>query len=299
MTLVQTEALRSLPPYVFAELDRLKSAARARGASLIDLGIGSPDIPMGAGIADALAAAARAPDAFGYPPFRGTPRYFDAITRFMRSRFGVAIDAPTQALALSGAKEGIAQIITALCGPGDVALVPEIFYPVYARAAWMAGVEVRWVKMRAEDGFVLDLDAIPPEDARRAKLLIVNYPNNPTGARVEKKFYDRAVAFARANDLLLISDLAYSELTFGGTSSARCASAYAAACCTVVGVPYPMLVRYAASASMAATLPTAKPTRRPAMLNVLEQEWNSSVTSRSRSLSSALGAGLSPKVSSL
>jgi LL-diaminopimelate aminotransferase len=202
---------------VFAELDRLKSAARARGTNLVDLGIGSPDMPMGAGIADALDAAARAPDAFGYPPFRGTPRYFDAIARFMHARFGVAIDAPTQALALSGAKEGIAQIISALCGPGDVALIPEIYYPVYARAAWLAGADVRWVKMRAEDGFVLDLDAIPPEDARRAKLLIVNYPNNPTGARVEQEFYDRAVAFARANDLLLVSDLAYSELTFGGT----------------------------------------------------------------------------------
>jgi LL-diaminopimelate aminotransferase len=217
VTLVQTDSLRSLPPYVFAELDRLKSAARARGATLIDLGIGSPDIPMGAGIVDALAAAARAPDAYGYPSFRGTPRYFDAIARFMRSRFGVAVDAPTQALALSGAKEGIAQIIAALCGPGDVALIPEIYYPVYARAAWMAGADVHWVKMRPEQGFVLDLDAIPPQEARRAKLLIVNYPNNPTGARVEQEFYDRAVAFARANDLLLISDLAYSEITFGGT----------------------------------------------------------------------------------
>jgi LL-diaminopimelate aminotransferase len=202
---------------VFAELDRLKSAARARGARLIDLGIGSPDIPMGAGVADALAAAARAPDAYGYPSFRGTPRYFDAISRFMRSRFDVAIDAPTQALALSGAKEGIAQITAALCGPGDVALIPEIYYPVYARAAWMAGADVHWVRMCPGRGFVLDLDTIPPEVARRAKLLIVNYPNNPTGARVEQEFYDRAVAFARANDLLLISDLAYSEITFGGT----------------------------------------------------------------------------------
>lgn len=217
--LIQTNTLESLPPYVFSELDRLKSAARARGMTLVDLGIGSPDIPMGNGVADALSLAARASDAYGYPSFRGLPRYFDAIARFMDSRFGVKIEVPDEVLALSGAKEGIAQMIFSLCGPGDIALIPEIFYPVYARAAWLVGAKVHWVKMRAETGFVLDLDAIPADIARRAKLIIVNYPNNPTGARVEGAFYERAVAFARANDLLLISDLAYSELTFGGSAA--------------------------------------------------------------------------------
>jgi LL-diaminopimelate aminotransferase len=217
VTLLQTASLRSLPTYVFAELDHLKAAARARGTTLVDLGIGSPDLPVAPGVIDALAAAAGTPGMQGYPPFRGSPRLFDAIGGFMRERFGVTIDAPHEALALSGAKEGIAGIITALCGPGDVALVPEIYYPVYARATWLAGAEVRWIPMRAASGFVLDLDAIPASDARRAKLMIVNYPNNPTGARVEREFYDRAVAFARTHDLLLVSDLAYSELTFGGT----------------------------------------------------------------------------------
>ncbi|MDB4887666.1 MAG: aminotransferase, class [Gemmatimonadetes bacterium] len=215
--LVHTPALNRLPPYVFAELDRLKAAARMRGATLVDLGIGSPDIPTDPGIVEALSAAAHDPLTHGYPPFRGAPVFFDAIGRFMQSRFGVAIDPPSEAIALSGAKEGIAQIIAALCGPGDIALIPDIYYPVYARAAWLAGAEVRWVRMRPDRGFVLDLDAIPPEDARRARLLIVNYPNNPTGARVERAFYDQAVEFARRNDLLLVSDLAYSELTFGGT----------------------------------------------------------------------------------
>jgi LL-diaminopimelate aminotransferase len=217
VTLVQTATLRSLPPYVFAELDRLKIAARARGATLVDLGIGSPDLPMAPGIVDALAAAAHEPGIQGYPPFLGAPRFFDAIGRFMQRRFGVALDAPNEALALSGAKEGIAGIIGALCAPGDVVLVPEIYYPVYARAAWLVGAEVRWIPMRASTGFVLDLDAVPAADARRARLMIVNYPNNPTGARVEREFYDRAVAFAKRHDLLLVSDVAYSELTFGGT----------------------------------------------------------------------------------
>ena len=228
MPLVQTDLLRRLPPYVFAELDRLKALARARGATLVDLGIGSPDIRTDPGIVEAITTAAHDPATHGYPPFRGDPRYFDAIGRFMLSRFGVTIDAPREAIALSGAKEGIAQIISALCGPGDVALIPEIFYPVYARAAWLAGAEVVWVKMPADRGFVVDLDAIAPDDARRAKLLIVNYPNNPTGARVELDFYHRAVAFARRHDLLLVSDLAYSELTFGGTPAPSALQADAA-----------------------------------------------------------------------
>jgi LL-diaminopimelate aminotransferase len=202
---------------VFAELDRLKAAARERGVRLIDLGIGSPDLPMAPGIVEALACAAREAGMQAYPPFRGAPRFFDAVGDFMQSRFGVEVDAPQEAIALGGAKEGIAGLIAALCGPGDVALVPEIYYPVYARATWLTGAEVRWIPMRASDGFVLDLDAIPAEDARRARLLIVNYPNNPTGARVELDFFHRAVEFARRHDLLLVSDLAYSEITFDGT----------------------------------------------------------------------------------
>lgn len=213
----QTQALRRLPPYVFAELDRLKATARARGMTLVDLGIGSPDLPIAPGIIEALEAAGRNPMTHGYPAFRGTPAYFEAITQFMQTRFGVQIDSAERAIALSGAKEGLAQLAMAICAPGDLVLVPEIYYPVYARAAWLAGAEVRWVPMRPEDDFVVDLDAIDEEDARRARSLVVNYPNNPTGARVERDFYERAVALAQKHHLLLVSDLAYSELTFGGT----------------------------------------------------------------------------------
>ena len=215
--LKQTEVLRRLPPYVFAELDRLKAAARERGATLVDLGIGSPDIPIAPEIIEELARAARDSSAHGYPPFRGIPRFFESIGRYMQSRFDVTIDPPREAIALSGAKEGLAQLVMSLCGPGDSVLVPEIYYPVYARSAWLSGADVTWVPMRARDGFMLDLEAISDEDARRARVLIVNYPNNPTGARVELEFFERAVAFARQHDLLLVSDLAYSELTFDGT----------------------------------------------------------------------------------
>ena len=216
MTLRQTDVLRRLPPYVFAELDRLKIVARARGATLVDLGIGSPDLPIAPGILDALAAAAHDPSSHGYPPFRGVPRFFEAIGGFMQSRFGVSIDPGTDALALSGAKEGLAQLVMALCGPGDIALIPEIYYPVYARSVWLSGADVKWIPMRARDGFVVDLDAISPADAARARLMIVNYPSNPTGARVELDFFQRAVEFAHRHALLLVSDLAYSELTFDG-----------------------------------------------------------------------------------
>ena len=201
---------------------------RGRGIELIDLGIGSPDLPMDGRIVDALSHAAHDASAGRYPAFRGDPRYFEAIERFMQSRFGVTIDGQREAIALSGAKEGLAQLVMALCGPGDVALIPEIYYPVYARSTWLSGAEVRWVPMRAVDNFQLDLDAISEADASRARLLIVNYPNNPTGARVELEFHERAVEFARRHDVLLISDLAYSELTFGGTpapSALECSEA--------------------------------------------------------------------------
>ena len=216
MAIQLTPALRELPPYVFAELDRLKADAVARGATLVDLGIGSPDMPMAEGIITTLAEAAHAPFAHGYPPFRGAPRYLASIEQFMQSRFGVTVNPEREVLSLSGAKEGIAQIINALCGPGDVVLVPAIYYPVYARASWLAGAEVRWVPMRPEHDFVLDLEAIPADDLRRARVLITNYPNNPTGAQAGLEFFERAVALARQHDLLLISDLAYSELTFEG-----------------------------------------------------------------------------------
>ena len=134
----------------------------------------------------------------------------------MRQRFGVQVDATTEVLALAGAKEGIAQIITATAGSGDVVLVPEIYYPVYARATQLAGAAVHLVPMRASTGFLADFDAVPRDVLRRARILIINYPNNPTGAVAERDYFERAVAFAQEHGLILISDLAYSQLTYDG-----------------------------------------------------------------------------------
>lgn len=208
--------LAALPPYVFAELERLKTDARRRGLEFVDLGIGSPDRPTPPAIVEAIQRAAADPSTHGYPPFRGVRAYLDSVSRFMQRRFGVEIDPTREVLALAGAKEGIAQLIAATCGNGDVVLVPEIFYPVYARAAQLAGAAVHWVPMRASTGFLAEFESVPRNVLRRARMLIVNYPNNPTGAVAEREYFERAVAFAQKHGIILLSDLAYSELTFDG-----------------------------------------------------------------------------------
>jgi LL-diaminopimelate aminotransferase len=211
-----SKSLGSLPPYVFAELDRLKADARRRGVQFIDLGIGSPDRPTPTPIVEAIQRATADPSTHGYPPFRGVPAFLESASRFMRSRFGVDVEASTEVLALAGAKEGIAGIIAATAGPGDVVLVPEIYYPVYARASYLAGAEVHFVPMKATAGFRADFDAVPHAVRRRARLLLINYPNNPTGAVAEREYFERAVAFAHEQGIILVSDLAYSQLTFDG-----------------------------------------------------------------------------------
>ena len=211
-----SQNLGSLPPYVFAELDRLKADARQRGIRFDDLGIGSPDRPTPPSIVEALQRAAADPATHGYPPFRGVPMYRESVGRFMQRRFGVQVDATTEVLALAGAKEGIAQVIAATVGAGDVVLVPEIYYPVYARASLLTGAEVHFIPMRESTGFLADFDSIPRDVLRRARILIINYPNNPTGAVAERDYFERAVGFAHRHGLILVSDLAYSQLTFDG-----------------------------------------------------------------------------------
>lgn len=207
--------LGQLPPYVFAALDELKGEARERGHEFVDLGIGSPDQPTPPAVVAALHRASTDAAMHGYPPFRGAPRFLDVVAGFVADRFGVAIDPARQAVALGGSKEGVAQLLCAYCGAGDVALVPEIYYPVYGRAPILNGAAVHLVPTPAPH-FLPDLDAIPAAVLARAKVLVVNYPNNPTGAVADLAFLERAVAFARRHGLVLLSDLAYSELTYDG-----------------------------------------------------------------------------------
>lgn len=210
----------TLPRYVFAELEDRVRAYASRGASappLINLGIGSPFGAMPPVVVRALEEAVADPSSVPYPSFRGDPEFLEGAAWYLRDRFGVGVDPARELFTLAGSKEGIAQLALATLGPDDVALVPDIHYPVYVRAPRLARARVVLVPMRAEHGFLPDWSGVPAATLRAARLLIVNYPNNPTGAVAPLRFYEEAVAFARANGILLVSDAAYCELPLDGT----------------------------------------------------------------------------------
>ena len=207
--------LTELPTYVFAWLDELKAEARAKGADLIDLGMGNPDQPTPASIVSAIAAAYDDPAHHGYPPFRGTERFRHAVSSFMKRRFGTTVNPADEVLCLSGAKEGLAHATMAFADESTVSLVPDIYYPVHGRATLLIGGRAYLMPLRADRGFLPDLGRIPADVLRDARLLVLNYPHNPTGAIAPLSLYAEAVALCRRHGILLMSDLAYSELTYG------------------------------------------------------------------------------------
>jgi LL-diaminopimelate aminotransferase len=219
VTTTPTHRLSDLPTYVFAWLDELKAAARARGADLIDLGMGNPDQPTPQPIVDAITAAYANPANHGYPPFRGTPRFREAVSRYMSSRFGVDVDPETEVLCLSGAKEGIAHLTMAFADEETVTIVPDIYYPVHGRASGLVGSRVHFIPLRASEGFIPDVAAIPRPVLAAAKLMVLNYPHNPTGAVAPLSLYEDAVRICRANNIVLLSDCAYVELTYDGVKA--------------------------------------------------------------------------------
>ena len=210
------DRLRRLPPYLFAEIDRKKRDVRARGVDVIDLGIGDPDLPTPPHIVRALQTAAANPEHHRYPSYEGMPAFRQAVARWYGRRFGVALDPETEVLALIGSKEGTAHMPLAFVNPGDVVLVPDPGYPVYSTGAWFAGGECHFMPLRRQNGFLPDLGAIPADVARRAKLMYLNYPNNPTAAVASPAFFKGVVEFARRFDLLVCHDAMYSELCFDG-----------------------------------------------------------------------------------
>jgi LL-diaminopimelate aminotransferase len=210
-----TNALNAIPPYVFWELDARRAALKARGRTLVDFGIGSPDQPVPPAVIEALRSAAGERALSGYPRFSGDPAYLQAVSTFMMQRFGVSIDVATEVLSVAGTKEGLAEIVLALCNPGDAVLVPEIHYPVYARAALLAGAVPVFVPIEASSGRLM-LETLSASDVARARIMIVNYPCNPTTAIASREELTNLVAFAERNELLLVSDLAYSELSYDG-----------------------------------------------------------------------------------
>jgi LL-diaminopimelate aminotransferase len=206
--------LNRLPPYLFAELDRLKKDVQQRGVDVISLGIGDPDLPTPGRIVESLRLAVGNPANHRYPDYQGLDRFREAATDWYRRRFGVRLDPAREVCALIGSKEGIANFPTALVDPGDIVLIPDPGYPVYYSGCVFNGGEPYFLPLRKQNGFVPDFGAIPPEVARRAKLLWLNYPNNPTAATVETPFFDAAVRFCLSNNIILAHDFAYSEIAY-------------------------------------------------------------------------------------
>ncbi len=214
MKIQAADRVRALPPYLFAKIDAMKAAAVERGADLISFGIGDPDLPTPPHIIEALQRAAENPEYHQYPSYAGMLRCRAAAADFYAERFGVTLDPAKQAVTLIGSKEGIAHLPLAIINPGDLALVPDPAYPVYATTVGFVGGEVYRYGLLPEDNFLPDLEAIPDEVADRAKLLVVNYPNNPTGGSATLDDLAQMYDYACKHDLIVLSDLAYSEMYF-------------------------------------------------------------------------------------
>jgi LL-diaminopimelate aminotransferase len=208
--------MANLPPYLFAEIDRKKALKQAEGVDVISLGIGDPDMPTPQRIVDAMAAAIANPKNHQYPAYAGSKPYRTACAEWMRRRFSVDLDPDTEILALIGSKEGIAHLFPAFIDVGDVTLVPGVGYPVYHTGGILIGGETHWMPMNDDNDWLADFESTPADVLARAKMMFLSYPNNPSAAIAPVEYFDRAIAFAREHDILLVHDNAYSEIGFDG-----------------------------------------------------------------------------------
>ncbi|HET9102037.1 MAG TPA: LL-diaminopimelate aminotransferase [Solirubrobacteraceae bacterium] len=211
-----SKRLDQIPPYLFAELERKVSAKRAAGVDVISLGIGDPDTPTYAPIVAAAQQAVADPSTHQYPSNRGLPAFREAVAAFYARRFGVRLDPETEVMPAIGAKECIFNLNLAFLDPGDVALASDPGYPVYTGGPLLAGGEPYLMGLDPARGFAPDFGAIPADVLQRARLMFLNYPNNPTGAIAPDGVFEAAVALGRSADLLVVHDNAYSETTFDG-----------------------------------------------------------------------------------
>ena len=208
--------MNNLPPYLFAEIDRKKEALQAQGVDVISLGIGDPDMPTPQRIVDAMAKAITNPKNHQYPAYAGSKPYREACAEWMNRRFGVELNPATEVVALIGSKEGIAHLFPAITDPGDYTLVPGVGYPVYTTGAVLSDSNVHYMPMNESNDWLADFDATPADVLARAKMMFLSYPNNPSSAIAPVEYFDRAIAFCKANDILLVHDNAYSEIGFDG-----------------------------------------------------------------------------------
>jgi len=211
---VKAERLQKLPPYLFAEIDKKKKAAMAAGRDVINLGVGDPDKPTPAPIIRSLQEHVENPAFHQYALDQGAPELRQSIAAFCKKRYGLDLDPNSEILPLIGSKEGIAHFPLAVLNPGDISLVPDPCYPVYRSSSMFAGADVYTMPLEPAQGFRPDLDAIPADVYTRARLLFLNYPNNPTGGTADLPFFEKVVGLARAHNLVIAQDAAYNEMYF-------------------------------------------------------------------------------------
>ena len=211
-----SERLSRLPPYLFVEIDKAKRKAREEGRDIIDLGVGDPDLPTPDHIIQRLCEAVKDPSTHRYALDQGLPVLRQAIARWYKNRFQVELDPATEILPLIGSKEGIAHFPLAFLNKGDYSLIPDPGYPPYKGGTILAGGKPYLLALKEENAFLPDLNKIPAKIAQKAKTLYINYPNNPTAGVATEKFYSEVVDFSSRNNTIVISDLAYSEMSYDG-----------------------------------------------------------------------------------
>jgi LL-diaminopimelate aminotransferase len=210
----QTQRIAKIPPYIFAQIDKQKAEAIAKGIDILNLGIGDPDLPTPDYIIDAMSDAIRDPKTHDYPPYEGTLEFRQAVADWYQDRFNVTLDPKTEVLSLIGSKEGIAHAFLTFLDPGDIAILPNPGYPAYEVNTIIAGGVPHLVPVTEENNYEIDFDKIDYEIASKANLIFLNYPGNPTGAVASDKFFERAIAWAKKHNVLICMDNAYSEVYY-------------------------------------------------------------------------------------
>jgi len=216
MKIEKSDRINSLPPYLFKEIDRQKEEIRKRGVDIINLGIGDPDMPTPSHIIEALNKAAHDPANHKYPSYTGMADFNGAVSRWYKRRFNVDLDPASEVVTLIGSKEGIAHIPLAFINNGDVALATSPGYPVYDIGVKFAAGQTYFMDLLKENNFLPDLEAVPEDIVKKAKMMFINYPNNPTAAVADSKFFKTVVEFAQANNIIVCHDAACTELAFDG-----------------------------------------------------------------------------------
>ena len=208
--------IEKVPPYLFVEISRKIAEKKAQGIDVISFGIGDPDIPTPDNVIEKLRETALDGPNHRYPETDGLPEFRQMVADWYQRRFGISVHPDRETLPLIGAKEGIGHAALCFIDPGDIALVPDPGYPVYSVGTWFAGGECHWMPLLEENGWMPDLDAIPEDVADKAKVIWLNYPNNPTGAIADADYFGKVVEFAKAHDIAVMHDASYSEVAFDG-----------------------------------------------------------------------------------